>query len=134
VTSKSNTVKYIAVFFAATGVFPLGPVFLAWGINNAAGQSIRAVSSGFIVALGGGGAVVATWTYLEKDKPNYLTGHYINIGSNAIAFLLAAAGIVYTKWENGKRERGERDNRLAGLSPEEQNQLGYRHPAFRYIS
>lgn len=134
VTSHSNTVKYVAVFFSATGVFPLGPVFLTWGLNNAAGSSVRAVSSGFIVALGGGGAVLATWTYLEKDKPNYLRGHYINIGAQCIAFLLALGGIVYTKWENKKRDRGERDYRLTGLNDDQQGQLGYRHPDFRYIS
>jgi MFS family permease len=134
VASKSDTIKYVAVFFAATGVFPLGPVFLTWGLNNAAGQSIRAVSGGYIVALGGGGAVVATWTYLEKDKPNYRRGHYINIGAQCIAFLLAATGIMYTKWENRKRERGERDQRLMDLGDDQKDQLGYRHPEFRYIS
>jgi MFS family permease len=134
VTAKSNTIKYVAVFFSATGVFPLGPVFLAWALNNAAGPSIRAVSGGYVVALGGGGAVLATWTYLETDKPNYYRGHYINIGAQCIAFLLAAVGIVYTQWENAKRERGERDERLTGLSDDEKDQLGYRNPEFRYIS
>ena len=134
VTAKSNTIKYVAVFFSATGVFPLGPVFLAWALNNAAGPSIRAVTGGYVVALGGGGAVLATWTYLEADKPNYYRGHYINIGAQCIAFLLAAAGVLYTKWENGKRERGERDERLRDLSDGEKDQLGYRNPEFRYIS
>ncbi|KAF4617012.1 hypothetical protein G7Y89_g15138 [Cudoniella acicularis] len=109
VTVKSNSLKYLAVFLAASGAFPQGPAFLAWGLNNAAGTSVRAVSSGFIVALGSVGSIVATWTYLEKDKPNFYRGHYINIGAQCIACVLAIIGIVYTKWENRKRERGERD-------------------------
>jgi len=40
---------------------------------------------------------------------------------------------LYAKWENAKRERGERDHRLNGLSEDEKDQLGYRHPEFRYI-
>jgi len=133
VTVKSNTAKYIAVYLAASGAFPLGPVFLTWALNNAAGPSVRAVTGGSVVALGGGGAILATWTYLETDKPNYKRGHYINIGAQCIAFLLAAIGILYAKWENAKREKGERDHRLNGLSEDEKNQLGYRHPEFRYI-
>lgn len=132
--SHSNTVKYIAVFLAATGVFPLGPVFLAWGINNAAGQSVRTVTSAYIVSIGSGGAIVATWTYLERDKPNYLRGHYINIGAQCIAFLLAATGILYTKWENKKRDSGGRAHRISDVNEAQKRELGYRHPDFRYIS
>jgi len=133
VTVKTNTAKYIAVYLAACGAFPLGPVFLAWALNNAAGPSIRAVTGGSVVALGGGGAILATWTYLEKDAPNYKRGHYINIGANVVAFVLAVIGILYTKWENRKRDRGERDHRLNGLTEEEKNKLGYLHPEFRYM-
>ena len=39
---------------------------------------------------------------------------------------------LYIKWENAKRERGERDHRLDGKSEDEIKNLGYRHPKFRY--
>ncbi|KAG4424024.1 hypothetical protein IFR04_002866 [Cadophora malorum] len=132
VTVKSNSLKYLAVFFASAGAFPQGPAFLAWGLNNAAGSSVRAVSGGFIVALGSAGAIIATWTYLEKDKPNFYRGHYINIGAQVVACSLACIGIFYNKWENGKRERGERDHRIEGLNEQEKIALGYRNPEFRY--
>jgi len=51
-----------------------------------------------------------------------------------VACFLAAVGIAYTKWENKKRDRGERDNRIVGLSETEINSLGYRSPEFRYTS
>ena len=133
-TAKSNSVKYGAVFLAACGAFPGGPLFIAWGLNNASGPSVRAVSSGYILSIGSSGALLAVWTYLEKDKPFYRRGHYINIGANCVTLCLAVIGICYTKWENRKREAGERQERLAGLSDDEQNKLGYRHPEFRYTS
>ncbi|KAG9237417.1 major facilitator superfamily domain-containing protein [Amylocarpus encephaloides] len=134
-TAKTNSIKYTAVFFAAAGAFPGGPTLMAWGLNNAAGPSVRAVSGAYIVAMGSGGAILATWTYLEKDKASgYKRGHYINIGAQCAAFLLVALGILYTKWENKKRERGDRNNRLLNLTEEEKLGLGYRHPDFRYIS
>jgi len=134
VTVEQQAVKYFAVFLAAAGAFPLGPAFLAWGLNNAAGPSIRAVTGGFIVALGNCGAIVATWTYLPKDGPNYKTGHYINIGSEVLATAVCVVGILYTKWENRQREEGKRNYRLQGLSVDEAESLGCRHPEFRYVS
>lgn len=37
--------------------------------------------------------------------------------------------MMYIKWENGKRARGERDDRLA---EGDEGMLGHRHPKFRY--
>lgn len=39
---------------------------------------------------------------------------------------------LFFRWENGKRDRGERDYRLEGKTSEEVEQLGYLHPGFRY--
>ncbi|KUJ08741.1 MFS general substrate transporter [Mollisia scopiformis] len=133
-TSRSNSVKYGAVFLASMGAFPGGPIFLAWGLNNAAGQSIRAVSSAYIVGIGSSGALLAVWTYLAKDAPLYRRGHYINIGASAVAGLIAVVAILYTRWENRMRAQGKRDGRLVGLSEGEKVELGYRHPEFRYTS
>ncbi|KAG9246788.1 transmembrane transporter [Calycina marina] len=102
---------------AASGGLPLGPLFLTWALNNSAGPSIRAV------AVGGGGEVLATWTYVEKGKPNYTRGQYTITGADAIALCLAVVGILYAKWEN-KRARGERDPKLVDLDEDEQNRLG----------
>lgn len=48
--------------------------------------------------------------------------------------LLSIWGILYCKWENRQRAAGKRDRRLDGLSPQEEMDLGYRHPNFRYIT
>jgi hypothetical protein len=133
-TATTNSVKYGAVFMAAAGAFPGGPLFLAWGLNNAAGPSVRAVSSAYIVSIGSAGALLAVWTYLVKDAPLYKRGHFINVGANCVAGVLALIGIIYTRWENKKREAGDRQERLVNLSEDEKNVLGYRHPDFRYTS
>jgi len=114
------------------GVFPGGPGFLSWGLNNAAGDSIRAVSSAYIVSVGTAGAIVATWTYLPEDSPYYKTGHSINLGAQVSVGIVAALGVLYVRWENRMRERGARDDRVQGESEEVVRDLGYRHPSFRY--
>lgn len=41
---------------------------------------------------------------------------------------------LYFKWENGKRERGDRELRIEGLSDEEIIRLGDENPRFRFAT
>ncbi|KAF2160912.1 hypothetical protein M409DRAFT_28790 [Zasmidium cellare ATCC 36951] len=127
-------VRYGAVYLCALGAFPGGPGFLSWGLNNAAGPAVRAVSGGWIVTLGTIGGIVATWTYLASDGPDYPIGHTINLVAQVLVLMLAIGGILYCLWENKVRSKGGRDGRLVGLSEEEIRDLGYRHPDFRYMA
>jgi hypothetical protein len=51
-----------------------------------------------------------------------------------VTVFLAIFGIFYCMYENKVRAAGKRDHRLEGLTEEEANHLGYRHPHFRYIT
>ncbi|KAK3396863.1 major facilitator superfamily domain-containing protein [Sordaria brevicollis] len=123
-------VRYMAVFFVTVGAFPGGPGFLSWAINNSAGPAVRAVTSGYVVTLGTIGGIVATWTYVPSDGPKYHTGHTINLVGQIVVVCLSIFGIIFCAWENRQRAAGKRDHRLEGLSEEEQEQLGNRHPRF----
>ncbi|KAF2466617.1 MFS general substrate transporter [Lindgomyces ingoldianus] len=127
-------IRYMGIFFITLGAFPGGPGFLSWGMNNAAGPAVRAVSSAYIVTLGTAGGIVATWTYVSKDAPKYHTGHSINLGGQMGVLVLACLGIAYCTWENSQRDKGKRDHRLNGLTEDQIRDLGYRHPEYRYIT
>ncbi|KAI5924830.1 major facilitator superfamily domain-containing protein [Camillea tinctor] len=129
-----SQVKYAAVYLCAVGAFPGGPGFLSWGLNNAAGPAVRAVSGGWIVTLGTLGGILAVWAYLPTDGPDYPIGHTINLVAQIFVLFLSIFGIFYCVRENRIRARGGRDSRLVGLTEEEKADLGYRHPDFRYIS
>ncbi|KAK6216217.1 hypothetical protein LQW54_003791 [Pestalotiopsis sp. IQ-011] len=132
--SDSANLKYMAIYFVTIGAFPGGPGFLSWGLNNSAGPAVRAVSGGYIVSLGTAGGILATWAYLARDGPDFHIGHTINLVAQFLVLGLSLFGIAYCKWENRLRARGGRDYRLEGLSEQEQADLGYRHPEFRYIA
>ncbi|KAK1773761.1 major facilitator superfamily domain-containing protein [Copromyces sp. CBS 386.78] len=124
-------VRYMAVFFVTSGAFQGGPGFLSWAINNSAGPAVRAVTSGYVLTLGTIGGIVATWAYIPDDAPKYHTGHTINLGGQIAIFCLSIFGIFYCAWENRARAAGKRDHRLQGLTEEQQEQLGNRHPRFQ---
>jgi hypothetical protein len=99
---------------------------------NVASDSARNSSISTVVMLGNCGALVSTWTFLPKDAPNYIKGNAINIGTSSCIFIIAAGLLVWMKRENNRRERGEYDYRLEGLTVEEMAALGNDHPGFRY--
>ncbi|KAK0501584.1 MFS general substrate transporter [Armillaria luteobubalina] len=132
VGTKNSHARYAACFLAIAGGSTVGPVLLTWGTNNAAPDTIRAVATALIPGIGALGSIIAVWTYLPSDAPDYHKGNTLNLATNSATVVLVVIGALYIRWENAKRERGERDYRLEGKSLEEIEQLGYLHPKFRY--
>ncbi|CAJ2507672.1 Uu.00g088580.m01.CDS01 [Anthostomella pinea] len=130
----TGSVKYAGVYLCAVGAFPGGPGFLSWGLNNASGPAVRAVTSGWIVSLGTAGGILAVWAYLPDDGPNFPIGHTINLVAQIFILFLSVFGVAYVVRENRLRARGGRDNRLVGITEEQKADLGHLHPDFRYIT
>ncbi|MCJ1343390.1 hypothetical protein MMC31_001583 [Peltigera leucophlebia] len=97
--------------------------------NNLAPHYTRATGTGLQIAIANCSAFIATFTYVTKDAPDYVTGHAINIGMLFLSLFVTTCTIIYVKWENRKRAIGGRDNLLnsAGV-----DLLGHKHPRFRY--
>ncbi|KAJ7917548.1 MFS general substrate transporter [Mycena leptocephala] len=132
VGTKNSHARYAACFFSIMGGSPIGPLELAWGTDNAAPDTIRAVTSAIIPGFGALGSVIAVWTYLPTDAPNYHRGNSLNLGTTSARCFLTIIAAMYIRWENAKRNRGERDHRLDGKTAKELEGLGYLHPHFRY--
>ncbi|KAF5332795.1 hypothetical protein D9611_005179 [Ephemerocybe angulata] len=132
VTTQNPQARYAACHLMIMGGCVGGPMIIAWGTDNAAPDTMRAVVSAAICGFGAIGSVIAMWTYLPSDAPNYKKGNSIVLGAVTCSCLVAVFLAFYIRWENGKRARGERDHRLEGKSPEELENLGYLHPQFRY--
>jgi len=123
-------INYAGTFLVAAGIFPCSPLVMGWLANNLAPHYVRATGTGVQIMVANMAAFIATFTYLTKDAPRYITGHAINLGTLGVAFVLVSSMIIYVKVENKRREQGKRDDRLAGGV--DQAMLGYRHPSFRY--
>jgi hypothetical protein len=82
-----------------------------------------------IISIANCSAFIGTFIYLQRDSPKYALGHSVSLGALVITIVLVAAQIFYLGWENKKRERGERDDRLLQADTDK---LGHRHPSFRF--
>ncbi|KAK6967120.1 putative transporter C11D3.18C [Favolaschia claudopus] len=132
VGTKNSHARYAACFFSIMGGSPIGPLELVWGTDNASPDTIRAVTSAIIPGFGALGSVIAVWTYLPTDAPDYHKGNSLNLGTTSAICVLTIVGAMYIRWENAKRERGERDHRVEGKTEKELEELGYLHPQYRY--
>ncbi|KAK3331317.1 MFS transporter-like protein [Apodospora peruviana] len=127
--SDANAVKYAGTFLIAAGVFQGSPMLMGWLANNLSPHYVRAVGVGVVISLANCSAFIGTFIYIDRDSPKYVLGHSISLGALVMTLILTCAQIAYLRWENKKRERGERDDRLL---QDDAHLLGDRHPLFRY--
>ncbi len=127
--AKNNATRYAGTFLIAIGVFQGSPMVIGWTSNNLAPHYVRATGVGLVISIANCSAFIGTFIYLRKDAPHYILGHSVCLGAMVICCALTLAQMAYLRWENGKRERGERNERLTQGSVW---RLGHRHPEFRY--
>ncbi|KAF9006193.1 MFS general substrate transporter [Cyathus striatus] len=132
IATKEPHARYAACFLSVAGGSPTGPLLLIWGTDNAAPDTMRAVVTAAITGFGSLGAIIAVWTYLPADAPNYHKGNSLNLATSSTVIVLIILGFLYLRRENAKRERGERDYRLENKTLAELEEMGYLHPQFRY--
>ncbi|CAI9625970.1 mfs general substrate transporter [Alternaria burnsii] len=127
----SAGVKYFALFLIVPGGYITQPVVLVWMSNLVSGHYKRSVSSAMQVGFGNLGGIVASNIFLQSEMPTYPTGYGVSLGMLWICASACTALFFMVKWENAKRERGERDGRLQEVDADN---LGDDHPMFRLTS
>ena len=123
-------VAYFGTILAAAGIYPATAIVLSWPANNVSGQTKRATANAMQISIGNLGAVLGTQIYRTEDAPRFFVGHGL-----AFAYLCANVVVVGSLWailkaENARRDRGERNARLDGVSEDEW--LGDEDPRWRF--
>lgn len=84
------------------------------------------------IGLGNCGGLVASNIYLKSQAPEYPLGFGLSLGLVWLCGSACVAFLMVLVRENKKREKGERDGVLTGLTEEERGNLGDGHPGFRF--
>ncbi|KAJ3533624.1 hypothetical protein NMY22_g7259 [Coprinellus aureogranulatus] len=138
ICTKDPKARYAACHLIVMAGCVAGPMIIAWATDNAAPDTMRATVSAAVCGIGALGSVIAMWTYLPSDAPDYKTGNSIVLGAVTCTLLVAIFLALYIRWENGKRDDGHRDHRIEGKNEDseagrqELENMGYKHPRFRY--
>jgi sugar phosphate permease len=115
ICTSNPHVQYAGTFFAASGIYPLVPMGVAWNGNNIGGSLKRGVGIAMHVGFGNLGGILAAFTFLSKDSPRFKPGHATLIGTLSMSFVLTLLMHVYLRWENARRDKVAQET---GLHPE----------------
>lgn len=130
-SSTDIKARYAFIFLNSAGGF-YGPLILAWALSNASTDSARALTGATVSGLGGIGSIAASWSYVPSDaKTGYRIGNSLNVSLGAVVVVGIICLRTYQARENKQRAMGKRDYRLE-CSEQEQEQLGSKHPEFRF--
>lgn len=137
ITAKTDSTRYIAVFFMAAGIYPSGPCILSILPNNTSGHYKKATTTALQLAIANAGGFVATFAYTADQAPEYIRGHSIALAFVVISWFLTAANVCYCIWENKARREGRRNANLKHYqklwdSGQTRAPIGDRHPDFQF--
>lgn len=83
--------------------------------------------------LGNVGGLIATWSFLPSDAPNYYTGNGLNLATSSVILITCVIVLMWIRFDNAKRDRRSVEEELAGMSQEEVEDLDWKHPGFRWF-
>ncbi|KAI0050670.1 MFS general substrate transporter [Auriscalpium vulgare] len=115
IASRNAAVSYFAVYLAAASIYPTIPNSVAWVSSNVEGSYKRSAVLGMAIGFGNLNGAVTSNVYRSKDKPWYSLGHGIVLAYIGIGFFCSLAYMLLLRRENGLRERGARDEVIAGV-------------------
>lgn len=121
--------EYAALFLVCMGTYSSMPVIVCWYNMNLGGHHRRAIGSAWQVGFGNIGGIIATYSFLAKDAPDYRPGYIICISFICLSAISCCAYAALISWENRKRARTVREN----LTDYEKTELGDLNPEFRYM-
>lgn len=130
--SQNQAVRYGATFLIASSAFTLGPFSNAQVSANVVSDTARSAGIGTNVMFGNIGGLIAGWSFLPWDAPDYHIGNGLNLATAGAILVLSTVTLLWMKRDNKVRERRDVDQELSGLTAQQIEDLDWKHPAFHW--
>ncbi|KAH6871207.1 major facilitator superfamily domain-containing protein [Thelonectria olida] len=130
--SENQHVRYGATFLIASSTFAIGPLSNAQVSANVVSDTARSAAIGMNVMMGNIGGLIAGWTFLPWDAPNYHIGNGLNLATSGTVLIVSTLTLLWMVRDNKQKDNRDIDEELSGLSQEEVQDLDWKHPAFRW--
>lgn len=124
--------RYGATFIIASGAFSFGALANAQVSANVVSDTARSSAIGLNVMLGNIGGLIATWSFLPPDGPNYPIGNGLNLATSSTILVLSIALLFWMTRDNKRRERRDVDAELSEMDQRKIQDLDWKHPGFRW--
>ncbi|KAE8356760.1 major facilitator superfamily domain-containing protein [Aspergillus coremiiformis] len=121
-------VRYMGMFFVASGAFIVMSITVVWLCINLGKGVKRSVGMGLLLAFGNCGAFVSGNVFITKQSPKYPVGFGVGLGFGVMAGIACTVYYFALRMENRRRESQPENLKDA----EETQDLGDAHPDFRF--
>lgn len=126
-------VQYAMLFLFVSGNYGAVSILICWFAMNLGGHHRRSVGSAWQIAAGQVGGIVAVYTFLKKDSPEYVPGFAICLAFMVLGVVLAG-GYYGGCWrENRLRERRGVEGLAIKEDRETREELGDLSNEYRYM-
>jgi hypothetical protein len=132
--TRNPTARFAATFLITSSATCFGALTNAQVSANVVSDTARSVAIGTNVMFGNVGGLIATWSFLPWDKPDYRIGNGLNLAAVGAIFVISTSSLLWMARDNRRRERNlEREyEKVEGLGPTEMGNLDWKHPGFRW--
>ncbi|KAI1662017.1 MFS general substrate transporter [Daldinia decipiens] len=130
--STDPKVRYAATFFTAVSCFAVGALSNAQVAAQVVSDTARSVSLGTNMTFGALGGLIATWSYLSWDGPDYPIGNGLNLAASGTLLIVSTVTLFWMKADNKRREKLDIGKELEGLSQAQIESLEWKHPGWRW--
>ncbi|ROV89140.1 hypothetical protein VSDG_08886 [Cytospora chrysosperma] len=130
--SEDPHVRYGATFLVAMSAFVLGPTMNAQVSANVVSDTARSSAISTNVMIGNIGGLIATWSFMSSDGPNYHIGNGLNLAASSTILVVATLMLMWMNRDNKRREALNVEEELAGFTEDQVSDLDWKHPAFRW--
>ena len=122
--------EYGALFLVTSGSYSAMPVIVCWFAMNLGGHHRRSIGTAWQVGFGNIGGIIATYSFLSKDAPNYKPGYSICISFCCLSIAACVLYLLALWFENRKRDSTPIET--SDISEEQEEYLGDLAPTYRY--
>ncbi|GAT24654.1 vitamin H transporter [Aspergillus luchuensis] len=128
---QSAGVRYMGIFFVASGAFIMMSTIVVWLCVNLGKGVKRSVGMGLLPAFGNCGAFVSGNVFITSESPKYPTGFGVGLAFAVVAGLACTVYFFALQAENRRRDGQPAKEETSEMAPEADD-LGDAHPDFRF--
>ncbi|KAI2640358.1 MFS general substrate transporter [Hypomontagnella submonticulosa] len=133
ISSTNPRVVYGGVFVVACAIYPAFPGVVTWLSNNLAGSYKRSAGMAIQIGVGNLGGAMASNFYRQRDSPQYILGHGLELGFISAGIIAAIILVISYAAINKKRDRIIQEGGEVQFTAQELSSKGDRAVTFRYM-
>ncbi|EAW08833.1 putative MFS transporter [Aspergillus clavatus NRRL 1] len=134
ISDSSSGVHYFGALLIALGLYVSVGLPLAWLPTTLPRYGKRTLATGMQLTFGNISGVMSPFLYKTTEAPRYVRGNAVTLSMVGFAGIVYGLMWLYYHQENIRRANGLKDDKVAGMTEEEIEELGDKSPRFRYTT